>query len=335
MKVLFLGGTGNISTACVRLALDRGYDVTLFNCGQRPLPFAGRVRSIRGDRYDSVALAELAHEHYDVVADFIGFTPDEVALDVNAFGGQVGQYVYISSASAYQKPLNHYVITESTPLCNPYWEYSRNKIACEDLLTSAYRQATLPVTIVRPSYTYGETWVPCAVGGQGYTVVNRMRSNLPVISHGDGTSLWVMTHNSDFAVGFVGLFGNPAALGEAFHITSDQVLTWDQIYRTIGTAAGCSPELCHVSSDLIARAYPELGPGLWGDKAHSVVFDNSKIKRVVPEFCARVTFAEGMARSIAWYDADPARQVVDKGTNDMMNRLVELYGARGAHRDKA
>jgi nucleoside-diphosphate-sugar epimerase len=328
MRVLFIGGSGNISTACVELALARGYDVSTLNRGTTSAADHQRVTRFPGNRDDLAALNRAAQGGpYDVVANFVGYTPDQIEKDIAAFSGRIGQYVCISSASAYQKPPNHYLITESTPLHNPYWEYSRNKIACEDRLVKAYREEGFPITIVRPSYTYGPTWIPCSVGGHGYTVVHRIRHGLPIISHGDGQSLWVMTHNADFAVGFVGLFGLPQAVGEAFHITSDEVLTWDQIYKTIARAAGCEPDIVHIPSDLIAALYPQVGASLLGDKAYSVVFDNSKIKRVVPDYKAVVSFAEGIARSVAWHDADPqARHVVDEGTNRMMDELV------GAHR---
>ena len=325
MRVLFLGGTGNISTACVELCLSRGYQVTVLNRGYRSTAWSGPVTQVTGDRHDPALLRRVATEgHYDVVANFIGYTPDEVEFDIRAFGGQTGQYLYISSASVYQKPPNHYLITESTPLVNPYWEYSRLKIACEERLNQAYRDSGFPVTIVRPSYTYGVTWVPNAVGGHGYTIVDRMRKGLPIVSHGDGQSLWVMTSASDFAVGFVGLMGRAQAIGEAFHITSDEVLTWDKIYQTIAKAAGCDARLVHIPSEVIAPLYPRAGASLVGDKACSVVFDNSKIKRVVPEFRAMISFAEGMARSIAWYDADPTRRQVDPEINQMLDHLCSL-----------
>jgi len=326
MKILFLGGTGNISTACVERALALGHDVTVLNRGNQPLSSARPVEQIRGDRHDRAILELAAARHFDVVANFLGFTADQVALDVAAFGGRIGQYLYISSASAYSRPLPHYVVTEETPLANPYWQYARDKIACEETLFAAFREQGFPVTVVRPSYTYGETWIPSGVGGHGYTIVARMRQGRPIISAGDGQNLWVMTHNSDFAVGFVGLMGQRAAIGEAFHITSDQVLTWDAIYRAIGHAAGCEPEIVHLSTDFIAGICPELGPGLYGDKAHSVVFDNAKIKRFVPEFSAKVPFAEGIARSIAWHDADAAnRHVVNARVDAMFDRLLAAH----------
>ena len=325
MRLLFLGGTGNISTACVELCLSLGYEVTVLNRGQRSSSFSRPVAHISGDRHNADLLRRAALEgHYDVVANFIGFTPEEIELDIVAFQGQIGQYLFISSTTVYQRPPSYYLITESTPLCNPYWEYARLKIACEERLNRAYRDSGFPVTIVRPSYTYGPTWIPSSIGGQGYTLVDRMRKGLPVVSHGDGQSLWVMTAASDFSVGFVGLMGRSEAIGEAFHITSDEVLTWDQIYQIIGRAAGCKPKLVHIPSEVIAPLYPRVGAGLLGDKACSVVFDNSKIKRVVPAFHATVSFAQGMAQSLSWYDADPARRRVDPDVNKMLDHLCSL-----------
>jgi nucleoside-diphosphate-sugar epimerase len=325
MKVLFIGGTGNISTACSQLALEKGYEMTLLHRGHTEAALEG-ARAVIGSRDDAAFMKQVAADtRYDVVANFVGMTPEQIELDLAAFTGRVGQYIYISSASAYQKPPRHYLITEQTPLANPYWAYARQKIACEERLLRAHREQGFPVTIVRPSYTFGPTWIPSGVGGHGYTIVGRMRQGLPVISHGDGQSLWVMTYHTDFAVGFVGLFGQAQALGEAFHITSDEVLTWDQIYRTIAQAAGGEAHLVHIPSDFIAAANPPWAGGLLGDKAYSAVFDNSKIKRVVPEFRTRVSFAEGIARSIAWHDADPARQVIDPQVNQTMNHIIAVY----------
>jgi nucleoside-diphosphate-sugar epimerase len=323
MKLLFVGGTGNISTACVRVVLDAGHDLTLFHRARRPSPFADRLHVRVGDRDDPAALRAVAAElRPDAVVDFVAFRPEQVDAAVDAFSGRVGQYVFISSASAYQKPPSHPVITEETPLENPFWEYSRQKIACEERLRRAHREQGFPATIVRPSYTYGETWIPSAFGGQDYTVVDRIRRGCPIVCHGDGTSLWVMTHASDFAIGLVGLLGNPGAVGNAVHVTSDEVLTWNRIYEQMGEAAGRAPTLVHVPSDLIAALCPERGPSLLGDKAHSVMFDNSRVRRLVPAFRPRVSFAEGVARSIAWYDADPARKVVSEKTNDMIDRVL-------------
>jgi len=324
MKVLFIGGTGNISTPCVERALGLGHEVTLLTRQQRTSPFGDRVRLRAGDRDDPAALRAAAEElRPDAVVDFVAFRPEQVEAAISAFAGRAGQYVFISSASVYQKPPAHPVIREDkTPLENPFWEYSRLKIACEDALLRAHGDTGFPATIVRPSYTYGETWIPSGFGGQDYTVVDRMRRGRPIVCHGDGTALWVMTHASDFAVGLVGLLGHPRASGEAVHITSDEVLTWNRIYDLMGRAAGREPRLVHVPTDLIAALYPERGPSLTGDKAHSTIFDNSKIRSLVPEFVPRVGFAEGIARSVAWLDADPSRRVVSEETGRVIDRLV-------------
>jgi len=323
MKVLFLGGTGNISTACVEHALASGHEVAILNRGQRPSPFGSRVKTISGERGDTALLRRSAEtEGFDAVVDFLAYRPEQVEAATLAFGSHIGQYVFISSASVYERPLVHYVVTEETPRANPFWEYARQKIACEERLLAAYRQQGFPLTIVRPSYTYGPSWIPSGFGGQDYTVVDRIRRGLPIVCHGDGTALWTMTASSDFAVGLVGLLGRKDALGESFHITSDEVLTWDGVYRAIGRAAGREPELVHVPSDLIAALYPERGGSLLGDKASSAVFDNAKIKRFVPEFKTRMLFADGMARSVAWFDADPERRTVSEKANAMIDRVI-------------
>jgi nucleoside-diphosphate-sugar epimerase len=323
MRLLFLGGTGNISTACVEHALEAGHDVTVLNRGRSASRVRGRVHVVTGDRDDGPFLRQVGERpRFDAVVDFLAFRPEQVEIAIEAFAGRAGQYVFISSTSAYEKPVLRHVITEETPLRNPFWEYARQKIACEERLWRARRESGFPVTVVRPSYTYGETWIPSGFGGQDYTVVDRMRRGLPIVCHGDGTSLWVMTAASDFAVGLVGLLGQEKALGEAFHITSDEVLTWQAIYRTIADAAGATLEMVHVPSALIADLYPERGGSLLGDKAWSVVFDNSKIRRVVPAYRPRVTFAEGMKRSVAWFDGDPARRVVNAEMDRRIDRVI-------------
>ena len=322
-RVLFLGGTGNISTACVERALESGHDVTVLTRGQRPSAFGSRVRTIAGRREDTALLRREAEAgRFDAVVDFLAFRPEQVEAAIEAFLPSVGQYVFISSASVYERPVVRYVVTEETPRANPFWEYARQKIACEERLLVAQRQQGFRSTIVRPSYTYGPTWIPSGFGGQDYTVVDRIRRGLPIVCHGDGTGLWVMTASADFAVGLVALLGREDAVGESFHITSDEVLTWDGVYRAIGLAAGREPQLVHVPSDLIAALYPERGGSLLGDKAWSVVFDNAKIKRFVPEYQPRIGFAEGMARSLEWFDADPARRVVSENANAMIDRVI-------------
>ena len=330
MKLLFLGGTGNISTVCVDLALEQGHEVTVLNRGRRSSPIEGFVRVVTGDRDDAALLRRTAEAtRFDAIVDFLAFRPEQVDAAVAAFGGRAGQYVFISTTAAYEKPVARYVITEATPLRNPFWEYARQKIACEERLARARRETGFPVTVVRPSYTYGPTWIPAGFGGQDYTVVARMRRGAPIACHGDGTSLWVMTSASDFAAGLLGLLGQEAALGEAFHITSDEVLTWDAIYRTIARAAGAEARLVHVPSDLIASLYPERGGSLLGDKAWSVVFDNTKIRRFVPAYRPRVTFAEGMARSLAWFDADPARRVVSEESDRRIEAVIAAQARAG------
>ncbi len=325
MKILFLGGTGNISTACVEHALARGHEVGLLTRGHRPAPFGPRTEVFRGDRDDAGALRRAAASRWDAVVDFLAYTPPQVDAAVEAFAGRTGQYVFISTAAAYDKPNARLPITEDAPLANPCWEYARLKIACEASMRRARLERGLPATIVRPSYTYGPTWIPSGFGGQDYTVVDRMRRGLPVVCHGDGTALWGMTHSHDFAVGLVGLLGHPGAIGEAFHITTDEVLTWDAIYRTIARAAGVEAHLVHVPSALIAALVPDRGASLLGDKAHSSVFDNAKVRRLVPEFQPRVTFADGIARSIAWFDEDPARRVVSPAANDNIERVLAAW----------
>ncbi len=307
MRVLFIGGTGIISTACTRLSAARGIEVTLLTRGQHVADLPAGVHTLQADVDDAAATARaLGDAKFDAVVDWIAFTPAHVERDLELFRGRTRQYVFISSASAYQKPPADYLITESTPLANPYWQYSRDKIACEDFLMKAYREEAFPVTIVRPSLTYGETQIPLAVNSwpKSFTAVDRMRRGKKVIVPGDGTSLWVITHNSDFAKGLVGLLGNGQAIGNAFHITSEEAMTWDQYYRLTAEAAGAEAKIVHIPSDFIAACYPDKLGGLVGDKSVSVVFDNSKIRRFVPGYRATTPFREGIRRTIAWFDAD-------------------------------
>jgi nucleoside-diphosphate-sugar epimerase len=325
MRVLFIGGTGNISTACTRLAEEKGIELFLLNRGRSETRLQAKAQVIKGDIRDAASVAEaLKGRHFDVVVDWVAYETQHIETDIALFAGRVRQYVFISSAAVYQKPPLHYLVTESTPMRNPFWKYGRDKIACEERLDRAHRDEGFPVTIVRPSLTYGETWIPCAVGGHDYTVVDRMRRGKKIIVHGDGQSLWTVTHNSDFAKGLIGLLGNEAAIGERYHITSDEVLTWERIYMTIGAAAGAKPELLHVPSEVIASFDARTGASLLGDKAYSLVYDNSKIKRAVPGFEATVSFAEGMRRSIAWFDADPSRRTVNREANLLMDRIVSF-----------
>jgi nucleoside-diphosphate-sugar epimerase len=337
MRVLFIGGTGIISTACTQLAVERGMDVTLLNRGRRSASSVAGTKALTVDIEDTAAATRaLAGLTFDVVVDWIAFEPAHIERDLALFRGRTRQYVFISSASAYQKPPSHFLITESTPLANPYWDYSQRKIACEDRLARAYRDEGFPITIVRPSLTYGDTQIALPVNSwaKSYTAIDRMRRGRKVIVPGDGTSLWVITHNSDFAKGFVGLLGREQAIGHAFHITSDEVLSWDQIYRVTAEGAGAEPQLVHIASDLLAACIPEMRGGLLGDKSVSVVFDNTKIKRFVPEYCATVPYTEGIRRTLAWFDADPSRRQVDDQANARWDKLIESYeqGAAAAIR---
>jgi nucleoside-diphosphate-sugar epimerase len=311
------------SAACSRKAVEAGLDQTVVNRGKtatRPLPPDAEV--VTADISDPAALASIAAQDFDVVVDWIAFTPEQVRARTDAFRGRTGQYVFISSASAYQTPPARLPITESTPLRNPHWQYSRDKIACEDLLTQLYRDEGYPATVVRPSHTYDRTLVPF---DGGWTIVERMRRGKPVVVHGDGTSLWTLTHHRDFARGFVPLLGHPRTLGDTFQITSDDVLTWDQIAHTLAAAAGTTAQIVHVPSDAIAAVHEGWGAGLLGDKTHSAVFDNSKLRSVAPGYVATIPFETGAREIIAWYDEDPARQQIDTAIDEAMDTLVARY----------
>jgi nucleoside-diphosphate-sugar epimerase len=324
LRVLYIGGTGIISTACVTESIQQGHDVTILNRGQSsrrdPHPDA---RLVTGDIRDpESARSALGDAGFDVVCSFVSFTTEHVLTDLELFRGKVGQYVFISSASAYQTPPTHIPVTESTPLRNPYWQYSRDKIACEDLLLKTYRDEAFPMTIVRPSHTYDHTSI---VFDGGWTLVDRMRRGAEVVVPGDGTSLWTLTHTRDFAPGFVGLLGREAAIGEAFHITSDEAPTWNAIFTEMAHAAGAEPKLVHVPSDAIDVADPKWGAGLLGDKANTMVFDNSKLRTLVPTFTCPTPFSQGAREIVDWYDADESRKTVDDKVNVLQDKLIEAY----------
>jgi nucleoside-diphosphate-sugar epimerase len=320
-RVLYIGGTGTISASCVKRSLAAGHDVTVLNRGSARRPLPDGVRELVGDVRDPQSVRDAVGDaEFDVVAEFLAFTPEHVQQDLDLFEGRTGQYVFISSASAYEKPPRRLPVTESTPLRNPFWRYSRDKIACEDLLVAAHRERGLPVTIIRPSHTYDERLLP-TLGG--WTDIARMREGRPVVIHGDGTSLWTITHSDDFAVAFAGLLGNPAAIGDAFTITGSHAPTWNQIYGWLADAAGVRhPDFVHVASETIAAFEPELGPTLIGDKAHSMVFDNAKVTALVPDFRTTITFDEGARRILAHYDAHPEEQRVDADHDALFDRLA-------------
>jgi nucleoside-diphosphate-sugar epimerase len=323
MKILFIGGTGIISSACTHLAAERGVALYLLNRGQTtkrgPLPKGVQLLNADIRNVDSVKTA-LADHKFDAVVDWIAYIPEHIQNDILLFRDRTNQFVFISSASAYQTPPASLPVTESTILDNPIWQYSQNKIACEELLVKTYREEKFPITIVRPSHTYDKTLLPF---DGGYTVVDRMRKGKPVIVQGDGTSLWTLTHHKDFAFAFLGLLGNPHAIGESFHITGDEWLSWNQIFKIVGQAAGVSnPKLIHIPSELIASYDPDWGAGLLGDKSHSMIFDNAKIKRIVPDFIARIPFSQGAHEILSWYDGEPKRKVVDPDLNHLMDRII-------------
>jgi nucleoside-diphosphate-sugar epimerase len=328
MRVLFIGGTGLISSACSVAAEEAGHELWLVNRGQSKLPPAVPAeRIIIADANDPAALrAAVDGMEWDVVVQWIGFHPDHIAEDIITFAG-AGQYIFISSASVYETPPSSWLITERTPTVNPLWEYSQEKIACEQVLRGAFADSGFPMTIVRPSHTYGASQIPVAIGSwvEPFTIIDRMRRGAKILVPGDGTSLWTLTHNSDFAKGFIGLFGQRPAIGEDFHITSDEALTWNQIYALVAAAAGAEPNVLHLPTDALVAADPTLLGSMWGDKSNSSVFDNSKLRSLVPDFVATTPFADGIRETVAWFDADPDRQRIDDEANALWDRLVAIY----------
>lgn len=338
MKILLIGGTGTISTAISKLLLEQGHQLYLLNRGNRGDALCDapekNLYHLQADVNDEAQVrAAIDGLTFDCAADFIAFVPAQLERDYRLLAGKTRQFIFISSASAYQKPLSHYKITESTPLSNPYWEYSQNKIACEDYLMKQYRETGFPVSIVRPSHTYDERSVPLGVHGDmgSYQVIKRMLEGKPVIIHGDGTSLWTMTHNSDFAKGFIGLIGNQHAIGEAVHITSDETLTWNQIYQAIAAALGVPLHAYYVPSDFLDRCgkYDFKG-GLIGDKANSVVFDNTKLKRLVPGFVATKRFDEGIRETVQYVLSHMESQREDPAFDDWCDRVIAAMEAAAA-----
>lgn len=325
MKTLFIGGTGVISTACSELAVSRGIELYHLNRGKSAGSgkMAG-VKTLIADIREPAAVQEAIRGHrFDAVVDWLAFEPQHIRNDIALFAGRTGQFIFISSASAYQKPPEKLPITEDTPLHNPFWEYSRKKIACEEALREEYAASGFPCTIVRPSHTYNHTKIPL-IGG--FTAFRRMKQGLPVVVPGDGTSLWTLTHARDFAVGLVGLLGNAAAIGEAFHITSDEWLPWNNIYRLFAEALKVEPHLVHIPSEIIAKYHQTIGDGLLGDKAHSMVFDNSKIRGLVPDFKPQIPFRTGVKEIVKWCEEQPAAGQFDEGVSLFMDRAVRDFG---------
>jgi nucleoside-diphosphate-sugar epimerase len=325
MRVLFIGGTGIISSACSQLAVEKGFELYLLNRGQSTRLIPPGAHHLVGNIRDQDSIRSiLGTQKFDVVVNWIAFKPEHIEADLNLFRDRTLQYIFISSASAYQTPPVKLPVSESTPLANPFWEYSRAKIACEERLIRAFREEQFPFTIVRPSHTYDCTLLPMH---GGYTIVDRMRRGQKVIVHGDGSSLWVLTHQRDFATGFTGLLGNNQAVGEIFHITSDEWLTWNQIFEIVARAAGTKANIVHIPSEVIARYDPEWGASLLGDKSHSMIFDNTKIRQIVPNFSTTTPFARGAEEILHWYDSDPSRKVIDHKLNLLLDRLISSYEA--------
>ncbi|NOX90739.1 MAG: SDR family oxidoreductase [Calditrichaeota bacterium] len=326
LKILFIGGTGIISSACARLCAEKGHDLFLLTRGKSERKIPRGAKHLIGDISDlTVMRSLLKNHHWDAVVDFIAYTPEQAQRDIELFAGNTRQYVFISSASVYQKPPTRYPITEDTPLKNPFWTYAQNKISCEELLMKAYRENDFPVTIVRPSHTYDERTLPLK---GGYTTIVRLKQGKPVIIHGDGTSLWTLTHHRDFARGFAALLGNPLAVGEAFHITSDEILTWNQIAEIIAEAADAEPNVIHIPSEVLAQYDEEWAGSLLGDKSHCLIFDNSKIKKFAPEFKATIPFSQGAREIVNWYEKHPEKKTADPYWDSLFDRIVADWGSK-------
>jgi len=325
MKVLFIGGTGNISTEVSKLAVAQGIDLYLLNRGTSGVSIPG-TKSIKANIYNVEETRVALKDHnWDVVVNWIAFIPEHIQNDIELFRGKTKQYIFISSASVYQKPPTSHIITESTPIVNPFWKYSRDKIACEEILQKVYQEEAFPMTIVRPSHTYNTT-IPLSIGGwTEYTAIDRMKNGKKVIIHGDGTSLWTLTHAKDFAKGFNGLLGHDQTVGHAIQITSDEVLNWNQIYQIVADTAGAKLNAVHISSEFITKIAPGEKDGLWGDKSHCAIFDNTKIKTFVPSYRATIPFREGFKETLAWFESDPKRMIVNPNTEAMMERIIKAY----------
>ncbi|NBD23702.1 SDR family oxidoreductase [Paenibacillus glycinis] len=328
MKVLFIGGTGLISTAASELAARQGMELYLLNRGRREAFVPEGANVLHGDIRDRAAMERLLEgKHFDAVVDWIAFKPEDIERDVELFAGKTNQYIFISTVATYQRPPSHYIFDESAPQHNPGWQYAVDKIACEERLMRAYRETGFPATIVRPSHTYGETAIPFAItsGAHPWTLIDRIRKGKKIVVPGDGTSLWTITHNTDFAKGLVGLLGNTQTLGQAFHITSDEVKTWNQYLDAIGQAIGAKPQPIHMTSACISSFLPEFKAGLFGDASNSYVVDNRKIKRFVPGYEATTSFERGIRQSIAYFEAHPELRTIDEALDARMDRMIAAY----------
>ncbi len=326
MKILFIGGTGIISSACTREAVRQGHELFHLNRGNHPDQASPGVTTIKADIRDPQQVEKaVAGQRFDCIVNWVAFEPDHVRQDMELLEPLTSHYIFISSASVYLKPPPHWFITEKAPVGNPFWSYAQNKIACEELLLDSHRKNGFPVTIVRPSHTYTNGWVPTPIGSRDFTIARRLLDGKEVISPGDGQSLWTLTHSDDFARGFTGLLGNPEAVGEIFHITSDEARTWDAFYGIIGETLGLDVNIVHIPSDVVNEISPTLGQGLMGDKGYSMVFDNSKIKRFVPSYEARISFTEGIRRSMEWFEENPERKIVDPARNTEIDKVLKVW----------
>ncbi len=326
MRVLFIGGTGNLSFDCTRRALELGYELYHLNRGQREDKKLNGVTELIADINDEEAMKRaIGALDFDAVVDFIAFVPKHVERDIRLFSGRTGHYLFISSASVYRKPPVHHIITEATPTINPYWQYSRDKIACERLLLEAVQTKGFPGTIIRPSHTYSLGWIPTAWTSSDFTIAARMLSGKEIVVHGDGQSLWTLTHTRDFAVGLVGLLGRNEALGESFQITGDEALSWDAIHAALASALRVEAKIVHIPSEFIAAIDPEIGQQFLGDKSYSALFDCSKLKRLVPEFRVTIPFAQGLRQSVEWFLEDKTRQKIDAGTDALIDKVLAAW----------
>ncbi len=325
MRILFIGGTGNISADCAALLQQRGHDILILSRGRSPVP--PQYTALVADRHDPAAMrTAVAAARPDIALNFIGYELADVQSDYELFRGVVSQYVFISSTTVYAKPPAQLPITETAPLGNPAWDYAQKKLACEQWLGERWRADRFPVTIVRPSHTYSQRWVPNPVSSASYTFAARLEHGQPVFVPDDGQNRWTLTAASDFALGLAGLVGNPAALGEAFHITSEEVLTWNQIYAEIAAAVGAvSPQVVQIPTDFICQAAPQLTGTLKGDKAHPAIFDNSKLRRVVPEFTCRKPFRTGVRESVSWLRAHPEQQNLKPEIDATMEQVIAAW----------
>lgn len=328
MKILFVGGTGIISSAVASAVIAQGDELFLLNRGRSSRPMPKQARHLQADIHDAAEVETvLAGHEFDVVVNWVAFAPADIENDLRLFRNRTGQYIFISSTAAYQAPAQSLPLTESTPLNNPFWHYAQQKIACEKRLYRAYREDGFPMTIVRPSHTYDQRSIPAPLMAGGYTMIDRLRRHRPVIIHGDGTSLWTLTHHRDFAQGFVGLLGHPHAVGDVFHITSDEVLSWNRIYAMLARGFGMEENFIHIPSTLINAFDARMGAGLLGDQAHCKIFDNTKIRRLVPGYKAVIPFHRGVEEIVRWYSAHESRQTVDRQLDETADRIIQAYAS--------